>query len=597
MARRPHYIPTNKSNESPSQCIWVDTETRPTKISADTEAHYLDFGMACYRRRLPKGGWSDPDWIEFTDKAVFWDWVESKTRAKTRLYLFAHNGAFDLPVLSAFTQLPSRGWKISNAICDAPPIDISWRLDKKTIRFVDTLNLWRMPLASLGTSVGLRKLRMPGHNEHPARHLAYCRRDVKVIMRACLKWFDFLTDNDLGGFKSTLASQAFGTYRHRFMPHQIAVHNNDRALQLERDSYVGGRTECFKLGKYEGEFYYIDVNSMYPSVMLDNLYPHKLVGCYSIVNDEYLSQWRNQFAIVASVTINTMNPDYPKVHDGKLVFPIGTFDVSLAGPEFWRAYDAGHVVKVHRVAVYEQAKLFTSFVRYFYDQRLAAKKAGDMVNTFNYKILSNSLYGKFGQRGRRFDIVDECDPNIVSVEDHYDADRQESSTVRCFGGIVQQWVTEGESFNSFPAIASYVTSYARLILSDAINKAGRDNCYYCDTDSLVVNRQGWEALVDEVDQDRLGAWGLDTILESMTLHGPKDYVFDDKIVLKGVRANAEWISSDTVEQDQFVGFRGLVRLGSLDAPLVKRITKKQRRIYTKGIPTAAGNVLPLTLGD
>ena len=158
-------------------------------------------------------------------------------------------------------------------------------------------------------------------------------------------------------------------------------------------------------------------------------------------------------------------------------------------------------------------------------------------------------------------------------------------------------MSEGESFNSFPAIASYVTSYARLILSDAINKAGRDNCYYCDTDSLVVNRQGWEALVDEVDQDRLGAWGLDTILGSMTLHGPKDYVFDDKIVLKGVRANAEWISSDTVEQDQFVGFRGLVRLGSLDAPLVKRITKKQRRIYTKGIPTAAGNVLPLTLGD
>ena len=594
--RRPHFIPGNKANESPQACVWVDTETRPKDIGNGTEAHYLDFGMACYRRRTKRGAWSKPEWFTFKDKSLFWDWLETKTRQKVRLYLFAHNGAFDLPVLSAFTQLPERGWKISNAICDAPPIDISWRLDKKTIRFVDTLNLWRMPLSALGQSVGLRKLRMPGHNEHPARHLAYCRRDVKVIMRACLKWFDFLTDNDLGGFKSTLASQAFGTYRHRFMPYQIAVHNNERALKLERDSYVGGRTECFKLGKYTGEFYYIDVNSMYPSVMLDNLYPNKLIGCYSIVESQDLKRWRNQYAVICSVTLKTDQADYPIVHDGKLVFPIGTFKTTLAGPEFWRAYDSGHVAKIHQASVYEQAKLFTGFVRYFYDQRLAAKKRGDVVNTFNFKVLANSLYGKFGQRGRRFDIVDECDPNVVSIEDHWDADTQEASTRRCFGGIVQQWVTDGESFNSFPAIAAYVTSYARLILADAINLADRKNCYYCDTDSLVVNREGWEHLVDLIDQDRLGAWGLDTILGSMTLHGPKDYVFDDKTVLKGVKASAVWISSDTVEQDMFVGFRGLVRNGSLDAPLVKRIKKTQRRIYTKGKPTAGGDVLPLEFG-
>jgi hypothetical protein len=594
--RRPHFLPPNKSNESPQAAIWVDTETLPKDLGNGTESHHLDFGMACYRRRTRDGKWTAPDWFTFKDKEVFWDWVITKTRKKARLYLFAHNGAFDLPVLSAFTQLPDRGWSISKAICDAPPIDISWRCEGATIRFVDTLNLWRMPLATLGQSVGLRKLRMPGHNEHPARHLAYCRRDVKVIMRACLKWFEFLVDNDLGGFKSTLASQAFGTYRHRFMPHQIAVHSNERALSLERDSYVGGRTECFKLGKHVGEFYYIDVNSMYPSVMIDNLYPHKLVGCYHNVSHANIERWRNLYAVIVDVTLRTANPEYPLVHEGKLVFPVGTFRVSLAGPEFWRAYDAGYVVELHRASVYEQEKLFTDFVRYFYEQRLAAKKAGDIVNTFNYKILANSLYGKFGQRGRRFDIVDTCDPNLVSIEDHWNADTKEASTRRCFGGIVQQWITEGESFNSFPAISSYVTSYARIVLADAIALAGRGNCYYCDTDSLVVNRAGWESLVPQIDQNRLGAWGLDTILGTVTLHGPKDYVFDDRTVVKGVKANAVWISSDTVEQDQFVGFRGLVRMGSLDAPLVMRIRKKQRRVYTKGIPTAAGDVLPLEIG-
>ena len=616
--RMMHNIPGNKSNESPQSCVWVDTETIATDIGNETERHTLDFGMACHRRRTVNGVWSKPDWITFKTRTEFWDWLETKTRAKTRLTVFAHNGAFDLPVLDAFRILPERGWNITRAIVDAPPIDISWRQDKKTIRFIDTLNIWRMPLSALGKTVGLRKLRMPRPDEHPARHLAYCRRDVKVIMRACMKWFEFLIENDLGGFRSTLAAQAFGSYRHRFMPHPITVHTHELALELERQSYVGGRTECFKLGKHEGEFYYIDVNSMYPSVMKGNLYPHRLSGYYTRVDVEDLAYWRHRFAVICDVEIETDIPDYPLVYGSKLVFPVGKFRVSLAGPEFWRAYDAGHVKHIHAAAVYHQAEIFTDFVDFFYNKRLAAKREGDEVTSYSYKILSNSLYGKFGQRGRRFEKVGECSPNIVSIERVIDGDEaslrrrlQDSgnpkivrlaakitaeNTTRCFGGIKQQWVAEGESFHSFPAIAAYVTSYARIILADAITLAGRANCYYCDTDSLVVNRQGWESLTHLVDQDRLGAWGLDTVLGAIVLHGPKDYVFDDKVVIKGVKASATWLSDDTVSQSQFLGFRSLVREDSLDAPLVKRIIKKQRRVYTKGTPDADNNVLPLEIG-
>jgi len=595
--RRAHFLPGNKSSETPQHCIWVDTETLPTKVDDDTEAHYLDFGMACYRRRTDNGAWSAPDWFTFKTREEFWEWTISKTRNKTRLYIFAHNGAFDLPVLAAFTQLPERGYTISKAICDAPPIDITWRNDKRTIRFVDTLNIWRMSLAQIGESVGLRKLRMPEQHEHPARHLAYCRRDVKVIMQACIKWFAFLVDNDLGGFRSTLASQAFSSYRHRFMQHQIGIHNNAEALTLERMSYVGGRTECFRLGKYEGEFYYIDVNSMYPSVMKGNLYPSKLVRWSSNVVVADLARWRDEFAVIGEVTLDTDQADYPIIHNGRLVFPVGRFRTALAGPELYQAYDAGHVVELHQAAIYRSEELFTDYVDYVYGQRVDARSRGDVVNAYNFKILANSLYGKFGQRGRRFEKVGDCDPNTIAIEESYDADSGEFSTVRYFGGIVQEWISEDEAFNSFPAIAAFVTSYARRVLSTAINLADRSNCYYCDTDSLVVNRQGWERICHLVDQDLLGAWSLDRILEAITLHGPKDYVFDGDMKVKGVRKDATWVDDSTVEQDLFVGFRGLVRRASLDAPLVTRIRKKQRRVYLKGSPSANGVVLPLEIGD
>lgn len=594
--RRAHWLKGNLANQSPQCCIWVDTETKPTPLDDGSEAHYLDFGMAAYARRAANGRWTRPEWITFTERAEFWDWVSTKTRPKVRTYIFAHNGAFDLPVLGAFTELPDRGWHIHRAVCDAPPMDITWRNENRSIRFIDTLNIWRMPLSELGKSVGLRKLRMPDHKASEARHLAYCRRDVKVIMRAMIKWLDFLKSNDLGGFQPTLASQALGTYRHRFMHYQIGIHNNHDAMHLERDSYVGGRTECFKLGRYEGEFYYIDVNSMYPSVMRGNLYPCRLSSWTDKAKLRHLERWRSEYCVIANVTLTTSMADYPLVHDGKLVFPVGTFNVSLAGPELYRALDAGHIKEVHQAAIYHPAELFTGYVDYVYNSRLKAKADGNAVDSHSFKILANSLYGKFGQRGRRYENIGTCAPNLIAIEDEWNDETHEFTTRRYFGGVVQEYKSEGESFNSFPAISSYVSSYARVVLADAITAAGRQNCYYCDTDSLVVNRCGWEKITHLIDQDRLGYWGLDRILDSIELRGPKDYTFDGDTKVKGVRKNAVWLSDDTVSQDQFVGFRGLVRHGSLDAPIVKRITKKMRRVYTKGKPAANGEVSPLEIG-
>ena len=41
-------------------------------------------------------------------------------RKKTKLYMFCHNTAFDLPVLDAFKALPNREYKLIRAVIDAP---------------------------------------------------------------------------------------------------------------------------------------------------------------------------------------------------------------------------------------------------------------------------------------------------------------------------------------------------------------------------------------------------------------------------------------------------------------------------------------------
>lgn len=593
--RSPHWLAPSHGAVYPVNCIWFDTETDYKLDAQDRQHHFLDFGFAAHRRKIPNGNWSKPDWLRFTTNKEFWEFVDNKTRPKVKLYLFAHNGAFDLPTTHAFHNLPSLGYKLVSAVADAPPLILKWRKENKTIVFIDTLNIWRMPLAKLGKSIGLPKLSMPPKNASRKLWDAYGKRDTEIIMQACLNWWQFLEENDYGSFAPTLASQSMSTFRHRFMKHRIFIDSNEKALEIARKSYVGGRTEAHRLGKYKGKFYYVDFNSMYPDVMHKNNFPHKLVGVYKNPSMSEINKWIDHFAMIVECEIETEEPIYPIIHDKRLVFPVGNFRVSLCGPEFRIALDRGHVKNMYRIALYDQAPIFKDFIAEMYPLKEKAAKEGDIMRKDFFKILQNSLYGKTGQRGRRFEVIGECDVNEIAVWTELDIDAGEVIRKRRFGGLEQSWINEGESKDSFPAIASYVTSYARVKLWNAMELAGLENVYYNDTDSLLLNERGFKKIEALIDATKLGALALESEHKEIIIYGAKDYVLDGVQKTKGVRKTADWIDQNSVIQDVFVGFKGLLMEGDLTGPIVFRQKKTLSREYKKGLPQTNGKVKPLRL--
>jgi len=577
----------------PANCIWVDTETKHRLDDVGRQKHYLWFGWACFQRREKNQEWGKPDWLRFTDIATFWEWVESKTREKTRLYMFAHNWGFDFPVLHGFTELPKIGFKLKSAVADAPPLILTYRGEKRTIKIIDTLNIWRTSLEQIGDSIGMEKLVMPKPDAGKKAWDEYGKRDTEIIRVAVIQWLAFLVDHDLGYFSPTLASQSFNTYRHRFMNTPIFCDNNEKALSISRKAYVGGRTECFRLGEYTDDFYYVDVISMYPSVMRKNHYPNKLVSVYGRPDTKELLRWSKMFSMIGEVDLITDKPIYPLIVDNKLTFPTGEFSTCLAHPELMCAIERGHIKKVHKVACYERAELFTDFIDTIHALRKTAKKEGNKTQAWLFKILMNSLYGKFGQRGRRYETVGECEPNEIGVWLEIDADTNEVINKRKFGGIEQEWVAEDESRHSFPAIAATVTSYARQLLWESMEQAGLENVFYCDTDSMVVNKAGFDNIKDMVGGSKIGEWELEKTFNHAIIYGPKDYVFGNIARTKGVRANALWLTPNRIEQDRFVGLKGLLREGDLEHPIVHKIVKNLSREYTKANIYPDGSTTPL----
>jgi hypothetical protein len=593
--RNPHWLAGVQGAVYPSNCIWFDTETKFELDTLDRQHHYLDFGYAAYRRKIRNDAWSKPDWLRFTSNKQFWKFVISKVRPKTRLYIFSHNGAFDLPVVHAFTELPKLGYKLTSAVADAPPLILKWKKEGHTIVFVDTLNIWRVPLAVLGKAIGLEKLTMPSPSASREKWNAYGKRDTEIIMQACIEWWQWLSDNDFGSFAMTLASQAMSTFRHRFMSHKIFIDSNEKAIAMSRNAYVGGRTEAHRLGHFEGEFYYLDINSMYPYVMRVHEFPRCLVGVYINPSEKELNEWSECFSIIAEVDIETEEPIYPLIHDKRLVFPVGKFSLTLCQPELELARERGHAIRIKRVAVYERAPIFEEFVATLYPLRLLEKNKGNESASYFLKIMMNSLYGKTGQRGRRYETSGECNPNEVACWQEIDIDSKTLVKKRRFGGLEQQWIDEGEARDSFPAIAAFVTSYARVKLWHAMETVGMQNMYYNDTDSIITNKTGYNKLKHLIDPDILGAWKLESVHKVMDIWGAKDYRLDGIQKTKGIRKTADWIDSNSVIQDYFVGLKGLLQMGDLSGPIVYKQKKTLSREYRKGLPLKSGKVKPLRL--
>jgi len=595
--RRASWLRGNKTAEQPHLAIWVDTETKPRQVDPKTQTHHLWFGWAAVQRTSPNNPWTEPEWFRFETPVAFWSWVDAHLRPKTRCLIFAHNLGFDAPVLGAFTLLPERGWTLKRAIIESPPVICTWRRGDRTITLLDTLNWWRLPLKTLGESVGVAKQPMPNPDGSPESWDAYCKADVEVIRQALHTWWTFLKRLDLGGFAHTLAGQSFRAYRHRFLDHPVLLDDNPLALDVARNSYFGGRVECYRLGRIEGPIHHYDVNSMYPYVMRAYEFPSvlRLTAVRGTIPE--LERWVKDHAVVAEVLLETPIPRYAHRLRHRLVFPVGRFPATLTTPDLAFALSHGHIREVRRTAVYDRAPLFARYVENLYAERQAAQAAGHPVQSWLLKILLNSLYGKFGQSGQVWNKVGVTTDPGVRQWIEFDVATGERTTKRQFAHQVQERRHDPEAPLSHPAIAAHVTAYARAYLWDLQERVGRDRVLYCDTDSLFLTGEPLGPGLGLPDPTGLGGLKHEGSYPWLILRGAKDYETPSAMVVKGVRSRAIWTGPNSVEQEEWSNLRGMVSRGALDAPRTTVRSKVLSRAYEKGEVTPDGRVLPWHLSD
>lgn len=595
MRRPEHLLKPSGVKAFPSDLVCFDTETNQVEQTDGSILQTLKMGVAVHMRTLKGLILTEQSSITFHTAPELWDYITNQRKKSTR-YITSHNIVFDLAVSDGFNQLAQKGYQLKSFYSKAMVSIFRWTCGDKKIIAIDNTNLFPGKLSRWGELFNIPKLEVDFETVDDKTLAIYCRRDVDILITCWRKWFDFLAANGCGAWKPTTASTAFNTWRHRFMPLSIHIHNNEQALQLERDAYRGGRVECFFKGRPPGNhFYTLDVTNMYGYVLKRYSYPSSLQGYTEKPTPDYLIRKLGDYQVIASVDLKINEPVFPLVYNGHTAYPVGYMSTTLSSPELIYALQHGWLLDIHAMSWYKQAPLFSEYVKTFYNLRDQYKKEGNSGYAEICKLLINGLYGKFGQSGMDQKRVGDVDINRVWRSNCIDVETGENYVMTMIGGGQFEERQAGEAYHSFPGIAAHVTALARMHLWRLIQKVPKHHLFYCDTDSLIVDEIGKQALEAFIQPGVMGMLKIEYEADSLEIRSPKSYTIGDKMKMKGVSSAAIRIDDNSFSQFQWTQFNGLIQQGDTSKLRLIPVIKHQSETIYSGWVTSEGWIEPFVL--
>ena len=604
-------------NFIPDRFIFFDTETT-FDVKKRIDFQGLLLGYALYWDRIT----DTLEYHYFETTESFWNFVFD--HFDQDLTIFAHNLDFDSKIVALYEEMFIKRKFIPNFMHIENGQYIlnlkeSNEKDAKQINFLDTYNYFPTALKNLGKRLNLPKLKIDLTTAKKEEIKIYCKRDTEIVYLTIRNLIEWLEKYELGGLKPTAASLAMNVFKTRFYDPKtvpIYIHSWLMAEKLERASYHGGITDNFFVGHTNTRIKSVDFNSMYPKQMRDYSFPQRLIYYNNFLNEKQPKLFeifdqninKKERGIIAEVLIElpekysyiltpSMIKHGNKPWEKKSLFLAGKFPISLCSPELQFVSKFGKILEIRHISIYQMKPLFTEFIEFFTRQKINADKTGDQTGRAFSKLIMNSLYGKFGARKRRTVFrkrkrTDHTVINVINPPGFFQSTGLKpedipTSTYVLGDTTMEVFITNDNCDDSFVAVASFITSHARMDLIKMIMKAKRHNVYYCDTDSLYINDDGFRRLKPYVHKYELGKLKYEGYSKKSFFGKPKYYYWKRKWKRKGIPKNAKLIAKTKTEEIfesiSFEKFKTAYKHNRLDTQKTEKTIKRCSLIYDKGL--------------
>ena len=465
--------------------------------------------------------------IEDPDKVDIGNSIDSffeRIKKENNPYVYFHNLKFDGEFILYY--LMSNGYEyvekrekrnntFSTLISDMGlfyQIEVYFEVGKKTkkVTFIDSLKIINQTVESMPKTFKIpeKKLEIDYNLPREVGHILtkeeidYVKNDVVIVARALSYLFG------MGLTRMTAGSNALGEYKNIMRLNRFRALYKPLNYDIDKDirrAYRGGFTYCnpeYK-GKTTGEGEVLDVNSLYPSVMYNEILPFGEPFFYNgeYVEDKvyplYIQRLTCSFKIKEG-KIPTIQIKHSRFIDNEYITDSGIEPVALTLTSidlklFLEQYD---VYDLHYECGWKfkgMRGLFTSYIDKWIEVKNESTITGNKGMRQVAKIMLNSLYGKFATS---LDVQSK----IPYLED----------------GIVKYRLGEKDKKDGvYLPMGAFITAYARdktirtsqAIKTYSIEKYGKDLYCYSDTDSIhtLLPIEELQKFC-EIDDVKLGAW-------------------------------------------------------------------------------------------
>jgi len=430
------------------------------------------------------------------------------------VWFYAHAGGLaDIQFIIEEVLKKGSGYKIRGSLSGSAIIAANISQGKHSWMFVDSYWLLREKLKNIAEWIGEKKTGPTDDMTDEERQdwyanisieilRQYNQNDCEILWRAIQQMQLLLLEHG-GQLQRTQASSAMNLFRRKYLSQDIrtsVIINNFASL-----SYFASRVEVIQTTVPYSATYY-DVNSSFPHAMTFPL-PGKFHRAIKGLPDW---AWRRPFIskCVVNVPESTLPPIPKRTEDGRIFFPWGIWEGTYTSIDLQLLLkQGGHIESVSKTYLFDEFYDLGEYAKDLYDKKKKAKT--DFERAF-YKLLLNSLYGKFAEKQQKRILYINPPRHILK---HIERDRE----MLCPGAFVK--TIEVPVPHQHLPIASFITAIARRTLFQFAEPCSE--IHYMDTDGFSTT--------DKLQTgNELGELKIEKVFSSAIFLLPKLYVWQSE---------------------------------------------------------------------
>lgn len=289
-------------------------------------------------------------------------------------------------------------------------------------------------------------------------------------------------------FQEEAIPQSFNPIPDNTYDEMVSAYETSNEYDI-RKSYFGGRTEVYKM--YGEDLNHYDVNSLFPYVYTRKKMPVGNPKRFNDASRDVLDMTGNGgVAKITGYVPDVHIPVLPVRHTAddyeKVIFPTGKIEgwYTLAELRYAESVGAVEDLQVHEAIVSRYGRPFKEYGETLYDLKKTIDSENEPAKYWVVKLLLNSFYGKFALDRKQENIlkvdnplsyITENDTKLIPINE----------TLEDKGVFKEPDMSKAEYI--IPRIATEITAKARIEMHKWFTKAGVDNVWYCDTDSIVTD--------------------------------------------------------------------------------------------------------------